>query len=219
MHALRKIARIKTSVASIACTESCALPACTLKQAPANGASSVAALLPWWRRTICSRSLINSTSPVEHQSPAFTTIKKLRLLKFHLCLTLNNQGFLGLKWKSSQPQMLTIVDTAFRVPGVELVPQASVPATAYAEYKALRDRVKRDVLGAPEPAIRASTVVTLDGLPYQSGSGIKAHWTNGNACSMRMSGASGCGMSGPSHRPPASTASTSHAARPAVLAS
>jgi len=110
--------------------------------------------------------LANPTAPVKHQAPAFTTINKLRLLKFHLCLPLNNQGFLGPKWKNSQPQMVTIVDTAFRDPDVELVPQASVPATAYAEYKAVRDRVKRDVLGALDPAIRASTVVTLDGLPY-----------------------------------------------------
>jgi hypothetical protein len=59
-----------------------------------------------------------------------------------------------------------MADTAFRGPSVELVPRASAPATAYAEYKAFRKKINLDILGGLEPAIRASTVVTLDGLPY-----------------------------------------------------
>jgi hypothetical protein len=55
-----------------------------------------------------------------------------------------------------------MADTAFRDPSVELVPRASAPATAYAEYKALRNKINLDILGGLEPAIRASTVVTLD---------------------------------------------------------
>jgi hypothetical protein len=62
--------------------------------------------------------------------------------------------------------MVTMADTAFRDPSVELVPRASAPATEYAEYKAIREKFKRDALGQLEPAIRASTVATLDGLPY-----------------------------------------------------
>jgi hypothetical protein len=59
-----------------------------------------------------------------------------------------------------------MADTAFRDLCVELVARASVPATEYAQYKAIRDRFKREALGQLEPAIRASTVATLDGLPY-----------------------------------------------------
>jgi hypothetical protein len=59
-----------------------------------------------------------------------------------------------------------MADTAFCDLGVELVPRASAPATAYAEYKAIRDKFKQDTLGQLEPAIRASTVAALDGLPY-----------------------------------------------------
>jgi hypothetical protein len=62
--------------------------------------------------------------------------------------------------------MVTMADTAFRDPGVQLVPRTSAPATEYAEYKALRDKFKQDALGLLEPAIRASTVAALDGLPY-----------------------------------------------------
>lgn len=59
-----------------------------------------------------------------------------------------------------------MADTAFHDPGVELVARASVPATEYAQYKAIRDKFKREALGQLEPAIRASMVTTLDGLPY-----------------------------------------------------
>lgn len=59
-----------------------------------------------------------------------------------------------------------MADTTFHDPNVELVPRASVPATEYAEYKAIRDKINREALGQVEPAIRASTVTTLDGLPY-----------------------------------------------------
>lgn len=62
--------------------------------------------------------------------------------------------------------MVTMADTTFHDPNVELVPRASVPATEYAEYKAIRDKINREALGQVEPAIRASTVTTLDGLPY-----------------------------------------------------
>lgn len=47
-------------------------------------------------------------------------------------------------------------------PGVQLVPQASVPATDYAQYMAIRDKFKRGALGQLEPAIRVSTVAALD---------------------------------------------------------
>jgi hypothetical protein len=59
-----------------------------------------------------------------------------------------------------------MADTVFRDPSVELVARTSVPAAEYAEYKAMRNKFKKDALGQLEPAIRASTVATLDGLPY-----------------------------------------------------
>lgn len=62
--------------------------------------------------------------------------------------------------------MGTMADTTFHDPSVELVPRASVPATEYAKSKAIWDKFKRQALGQLEPAIRASMVTTLDGLPY-----------------------------------------------------
>lgn len=62
--------------------------------------------------------------------------------------------------------MVTMANTALRDPGVAVAPRTSVPATEYAEYKALRDQFKQGVLGQLEPAVRASTVATLDDLPY-----------------------------------------------------
>lgn len=62
--------------------------------------------------------------------------------------------------------MVTMADTTFHDPSVELVPRASAPATEYAKYKAIWDKFKREALGQLEPAIRASMVTTLDGLPY-----------------------------------------------------
>jgi hypothetical protein len=59
-----------------------------------------------------------------------------------------------------------MANTAFRDPGVELVPRASVPSAEYAQYKAVRDKFKLDALGQLEPAIRASTVASLDSFPY-----------------------------------------------------
>jgi hypothetical protein len=59
-----------------------------------------------------------------------------------------------------------MADTAIRDPGVALVPRTSVPATEYAEYKALRDQFKQGVLGELAAAVRASTVATLGDLPY-----------------------------------------------------
>jgi hypothetical protein len=98
---------------------------------------------------------------------AYMTTGKLWLLKFHLCMPLNNYKVLNApRYQLSQPNMVTMADTAFHDPGVKLVPRASVPATEYAEYKAIRDKFKREALGQLEPAIRASTSMTLDGLPY-----------------------------------------------------
>jgi hypothetical protein len=59
-----------------------------------------------------------------------------------------------------------MADTTFFGLGVELVARASAPATEYAEYKAIRDKFRQGTLGQLEPAVRASTVATLDGLPY-----------------------------------------------------
>ena len=59
-----------------------------------------------------------------------------------------------------------MADTPFRVPEVELVARASVPAAEYAEYKLMRHRLPTSALGQLDPAIRASTVVALDGLPF-----------------------------------------------------
>jgi hypothetical protein len=58
-----------------------------------------------------------------------------------------------------------MADTAFHNLGVGLVPQASVPATAFAEYKTIRNKFKREALGQLDPAIRARMVKTLDSLP------------------------------------------------------
>lgn len=89
------------------------------------------------------------------------------MFKFSLCVPLNNYKILtAARSQLFQPKMVTMADTAFRDPDVELVPRASVPATEYAQYKAIRDKFKRDALGQLESAIRASTVATLDGLPY-----------------------------------------------------
>lgn len=62
--------------------------------------------------------------------------------------------------------MVTMADTRSGVPETELVPRASVPAAEYAEYKVLRHKLPTSTLGQLDPAIRASTVVTLDGLPF-----------------------------------------------------
>lgn len=51
----------------------------------------------------------------------------------------------------------------FRVPEVDLVAHTSVPAAKYAEYKALRHKFPTSALGQLDPAIRASTVVSLGG--------------------------------------------------------
>ena len=59
-----------------------------------------------------------------------------------------------------------MADTRSGVPEVELVPRASVPAAEYAEYKVMRHNFQTSALGQLDPAIRASTVVALDGLPF-----------------------------------------------------
>lgn len=62
--------------------------------------------------------------------------------------------------------MVTMADTRSGNPEVELVARASVPAAEYAEYKVMRHRLPTSALGQLDPAIRASTVVALDGLPF-----------------------------------------------------
>ncbi len=62
--------------------------------------------------------------------------------------------------------MVNMADTPFRVPEVELVARATVPAAQYAEYEVVRRRLPSPPLGQLDPAIRASTVVALDGLPF-----------------------------------------------------
>lgn len=62
--------------------------------------------------------------------------------------------------------MVTMADTVFRVPDVEPMARASALAAEYAEYKALRNRFQSSILGPLGPAITASTLATLDGLPY-----------------------------------------------------
>lgn len=62
--------------------------------------------------------------------------------------------------------MVTMADTVFRAPNVEPVARAITPAAEYAEYKVLRDRFHSSVFGQLGPAIKASTLATLDGLPY-----------------------------------------------------
>lgn len=59
-----------------------------------------------------------------------------------------------------------MADTPFRAPEAELVARASVPAAEYAEYKVMRHKFPTSALGQLDPAIRASMVVTLDGLPF-----------------------------------------------------
>jgi hypothetical protein len=98
---------------------------------------------------------------------ACTTIDKLRVLKFHLCVPLNNyKVFIATGSSSPKPTMVTMADMALRDPGIELTPRISVAAAEYAEYKALRDQFKQGVLGELALAVRTSTVAALDGLSY-----------------------------------------------------
>lgn len=59
-----------------------------------------------------------------------------------------------------------MADTRLRAHDIELVAYTSVPAAEYAEYKALREKHPAGALGRLDAAIRASTVVTLGGLPF-----------------------------------------------------